>query len=276
MKKLLVLVLVAMLTFGLVACSAPAETTPETTEPTETTEPAETAKEKLVVGTSADFAPYEFIIMEDGQEKIVGFDIDLAQAIADDLGMELEIKNMSFDAIITEVVTGDIDLGISGFSPTPERAEVVSFSELYYMGGQSFIINVEDEGVYESYEDFTGLQVGAQTGSIQAELLAENTPDAIPVLLQKVPDIIAELSEGKIEGAFMETAIAESYIKNYPNVMIAWDVEFDSEGSAIAVNQENTELLEAVNATIAKLLESGEMDNFVAAANEIIDQDITG
>ncbi len=260
MKKLLSLVLVAILMFSLVACSAPAEA----------------EKETLVVGTSADFAPYEFIVMEDGQEKIVGFDIDLAQAIADDLGLELEIKNMSFDAIITEVVSGEIDLGISGFSPTPERAEVVSFSDLYYMGGQSFIINVEDEELYKDYEDFTGLQVGAQTGSIQADLLAENASNATPVLLQKVPDIIAELSEGKIEGAFMETAIAESYIKNYPNVMIAWEVPFDTEGSAIAVNKENTELLDAVNATIADLLESGEMDGFIAAANDIIDQDITG
>ncbi len=224
---------------------------------------------KLKVATSPDFAPYEFYYVEDGTPQLAGFDVALAQRIADDLGLELEIVPMDFDGILMELQSGNVDLGISGFSPSPERAEVFDFSDLYYMGGQCFCINAANADKYTSFEDFAGLPVGAQTGSIQYGLAEENTPDANIIGLAKVTDLVNELLTGKLEGAFIETAVAEQYAKNYPDLMIAWDVEYDTEGSAIALAKGNESLLEAVNGVIATVLEDGSMDEYIATAQEL-------
>ena len=225
---------------------------------------------KLKVATSPDFAPYEFYhIDEDGNPQLAGFDIALAQRIADDLGLELEVVPMDFDGILMELQSGNVDLGISGFSPSPERAEVFDFSDIYYMGGQSFCVNTEKADQYESYADFKGLPVGAQTGSIQYELAQQNIPDGDIVGLSKVTDLVNELITGKLEGAFIETAVAEQYAKNYPEICVLWDVEYDTEGSAVALAKGHDDLLEAVNGIIAAALEDGSMDEYVTAAQEM-------
>ena len=225
---------------------------------------------KLKVATSPDFAPYEFYhIDENGTPQLAGFDMAIAQRIADELELELEVVPMDFDGILMELQSGNVDLGIAGFSPSPERAEVFDFSDLYYMGGQSFCVNAANADKYESYEDFKGLPVGAQTGSIQYELAQTNSPDANIIGLAKVTDIVNELISGKLEGAFIETAVAEQYAKNYPDLYILWDVEYDTEGSAIALAKGHEDLLEAVNAVIAEALEDGSMDEYVATAQDL-------
>lgn len=225
---------------------------------------------KLKVATSPDFAPYEFYyINEDGTPELAGFDMAIAQRIADDLGLELEVVPMDFDGILMELQSGNVDLGIAGFSPSPERAEVFDFSDIYYMGGQSFCVNAANAEKYTSFDDFAGLPVGAQTGSIQYGLAEENTPDANIIGLAKVTDIVNELITGKLEGAFIETAVAEQYAKNYPDLYIAWDVEYDTEGSAIALAKGHEDLLAAVNAVIVQALEDGSMDEYVAVAQDL-------
>ncbi len=225
---------------------------------------------KLKVATSPDFAPYEFYhINEDGTPELAGFDVALAQRIADELGLELEIVPMDFDGILMELQSGNVDLGISGFSPSPERAEVFNFSDLYYMGGQSFCVRAEDAEKYTSFEDFDSLPVGAQNGSIQYNLAQENTPNANITGLAKVTDIVSELISGKLEGAFIETAVAEQYAKNYPELYIAWDVPYDTEGSAIALQKDNDAMTAAVNAVINNALVDGTMAEYVATAQEL-------
>ena len=225
---------------------------------------------KLTIGTSPDFAPYEFYhIDENGNPQLAGFDIALAQRIADDLGLELDVVPIDFGGILTELQAGNIDLGISGFSPSPERAETFDFSELYYMGGQSFCVAASNKDAFESYEDFKGLSVGAQTGSIQYELAQENTPDANIVPLTKVTDIVMELVNGTLDGAFIETAVAQQYAKNYPELYVLWDVPYDTEGSAIALKKGNEGLLAAVNSVIAEALEDGTMDQYIAEAQDL-------
>ncbi len=224
----------------------------------------------LTVGTSPDFAPYEFYhINENGDPELAGFDIALAQRIADDLGLTLNIVPIDFDGILMELQNDNIDLGISGFSPSPERAEVFDFSENYYVGGQSFCIRVADKDKYTSFEDFDGLPVGAQNGSIQYGLAQENTPNANITGLAKVTDIVSELVTGKLEGAFIETAVAEQYAKNYPELYIAWKVPYDSEGSSVAVKKGNTAMLDAVNAVINNALADGSMSEYVATASDL-------
>ena len=224
---------------------------------------------KLTVATSPDFAPYEFYhINADGTPELSGFDVALAKRIAEDLGLEVQFVPMDFDGILMELQSGNVDLGISGFSPSPERADTFDFSDLYYKGGQSFVIRKADHDKYKDYAAFDKLPVGAQNGSIQMDLAKENTPNANIIGLAKVTDIVSELVSGKLEGGFIETAVAEQYIKNYPELEIAWDVPYDTEGSAIALKK-GSDLLPAVNAVINNALSDGSMDQYIADAQEL-------
>ncbi|MBE6003326.1 MAG: transporter substrate-binding domain-containing protein [Lachnospiraceae bacterium] len=223
---------------------------------------------KLTIGTSPDFAPYEFYHINNGNPELVGFDISLAQKIADELGLELQVVPMDFDGILMELQNGNVDLGISGFSPSPERAQTFDFSDIYYTGGQAFVIRKADADKYKDYTAFDKLPVGAQTGSIQMGLAEANTPNANIIGLAKVTDIISELVSGKLEGAFIEKAVAEQYIKNYPELQIAWDVPYDTEGSAIALKK-GSDLVPAVNSVISKVLSDGTMDGYIAEAQEL-------
>ena len=224
---------------------------------------------KLTVATSPDFAPYEFYhINADGTPELSGFDVALAKRIAEDLGLEVQFVPMDFDGILMELQSGNVDLGMAGFSPSPERADTFDFSDLYYKGGQSFVIRKADHDKYKDYAAFDKLPVGAQNGSIQMDLAKENTPNANIIGLAKVPDIVSELVSGKLEGGFIETAVAEQYIKNYPELEIAWDVPYDTEGSAIALKK-GSDLLPAVNAVINNALSDGSMDQYVADAQEL-------
>ena len=227
---------------------------------------------KLTVATSPDFAPYEFYsIDDDGTPTLAGFDMDLAKYIADKMGLELEVVPMDFDGVLSELAQKNVDLGMAGLSPDPAREDAMDFSDLYYQGGQSFVTVKDKADQFKSLEDANNkdYSIGAQTGSIQLDLANENTPDADIVSLPKVTDLITELLTGKMDGAFIETAVAESYQKNYPDLVIVCDVPYDTVGSAIGVSKGNDALLKAVNAAIADALDDGSMDKFIADATEL-------
>mgnify|MGYP002329095103 CR=1 FL=1 len=230
---------------------------------------------KLTVATSPDFAPYEFYSIDENENPtLAGFDIALAQYIADYLGLELEIIPMDFDGTLSELSAKKVDLALSGYSPDPAREDKMDFSDIYYVGGQSFV-TVQDKA-----DSFSALaeankadyQIGAQLGSIQADLAKENTPDADIVELSKVTDIIAELLSGKLDGAFIETVVAEAYAKNYPELCVKFDVPYEQEGSVVGVSKGNGALLAAVNLAIAAAKEDGSMDEFVAEANTLAEE----
>lgn len=226
---------------------------------------------KLTVATSPDFAPYEFYaIGEDGKPQLAGFDMALAQYIADYMGLELEVVPMDFDGVIMEVGMKNVDLGMAGLSPDPSRANAMDFSDLYYEGGQALVTvkgNADKFASFEAVND-PSVSVGAQTGSIQADLAQENSPNASIIPLAKVTDIIAELLSGKLDAAYIETDVAKSYQKNYPDLEIVLDVPYDVAGSAIGVVKDNAPLMEAVNAAIAAAKADGSLEKFIAAANE--------
>ena len=275
MKKLFAMLLAASMMMSMVACGGNENPTPEQTpaEP-EATEPAlETVTEgKLTVATSPDFAPYEFYaIAEDGTPALAGFDVALAHYIADHMGLELEIIPMDFDGVLMEVATGTVDLGMAGLSPDPDRMDAMDFSDIYYEGGQSFVTVTANKDMFASLDDTNkaDISVGAQVASIQMDLANEFSPNADIVALVKVTDIIAELLTGKLDGAYIETAVAESYKTNYPELEIVLDVPYEAEGSAVGVVKGNEALLNAVNEAIAAALADGSMDNFVAEAGEL-------
>lgn len=225
---------------------------------------------KLTVATSPDFAPYEFYSLdESGNPTLAGFDIALAGYIADYLGLELEVVPMDFDGTLMELANKKTDLSMAGYSPDPARADSMDFSDIYYTGGQSFVTSKELAGNFQSLADTNKpeYQIGAQVGSIQADLAKTNSPDADIVELSKVTDIIAEVLSGKLQGAYIETVVAETYAKTYPDLAVVLDVPYDSEGSAVGVSKGNGALLAAVNLAIKAAIDDGSMAQFVADAN---------
>ncbi|MET0016015.1 transporter substrate-binding domain-containing protein [Oscillibacter sp.] len=226
---------------------------------------------KLTVATSPDFAPYEFYaIGDDGKPQLAGFDMALAQYIADYMGLELDPVPMDFDGVIMEVGMKNVDLGMAGLSPDPSRANAMDFSDIYYTGGQSLVTVKANADKYNSFEAINNpnVSVGAQTGSIQADLAQKDSPNASIIQLAKVTDIIAELLSGKLDAAYIETAVATSYQINYPDLELVMDVPYDVEGSAIGVQKGNAPLMAAVNAAIAAAKADGSLEKFVADANE--------
>ena len=232
---------------------------------------------KLVLGTSADYSPYEFHIYENGVDKIVGFDVALAQAIADELGVELEIHDIPFDSILLEVNLGSIDVAIAGFTPTPARLEAVDMSHLYELQSQSLLIRKEDLGKYTNIENFgAGTNVGSQTSSIQEELAHEKAPNANHVSIQEIPALVLNLQGKNIDAIVMETAVAEGYVKAQDDLAILCEVPYDSNGKGVVVKKSNTDLLNFVNAVVTKVVCNGDMQKFIDEANAIADQSISG
>ena len=231
----------------------------------------------LTVATSPDYAPYEFwAIGEDGTPSLSGFDIALAKYIAQYLGIEVEFIPMDFDGILMEVQNHGADLGISGFSPSPEREEVVDFSQIYYDGKQSFVCLKENQNKFKTLEDTnkSTVSVGAQLGAIQMDLAQENSPNADIVALTKVTDLIAEVLAGKIDGAYVEELVGQSYSKNYPQLCVALDVPYDSEGNVVLVQKGNKVLLDAVKQAIDAAIKDGSMGKFVEEANALASGEI--
>ncbi len=278
-KKVLAVLLAGCMTMALAACgggsdeSSSADTDAGTEASSDGSGAVETVEEgKLTVATSPDFAPYEFYAVdEDGNPTLAGFDMALAQYIADYMGLELEVITVDFDGVLSELQTKSVDLGMAGLSPDAKRESIMDFSDIYYGGGQSLVTVKDNADTYNSFEAINNpdVTVGAQTGSIQLDLANENTPDADIISLPKVTDIISELLAGTMDAAYIETAVAESYQQNYPDLEIVMDVPYDTEGSAIGVVKDNPELLAAVNEAIAAALEDGSMDKFVAEASEL-------
>ncbi len=283
MKKLIALLLSLAMCLGLlVGCgsSKPAEPAaePAGSAPAAETGEASAAEElttvtagKLTVATSPDFAPYEFYALdENNTPSLAGFDIALAQYIADYLGLELEMVTVDFDGVLSELAAKHVDLGMAGLSPDPKRENAMDFSDIYYEGGQSLVTVKANAASITSFEDINSpdFTVGAQTGSIQLDLANANTPNANIVSMPKVTDIISELLSGKEYAAFIETDVAKSYQKNYPDLEIVLDVPYEAEGSAIGVSKGNAALLAKVNEAIAAAKADGSLETFVAEANE--------
>ena len=263
MKKIVALVLaLAMITslFVMVGCAE------------EKKEIATVNPGVLTVATSPDFAPYEFYSLdEEGTPTLAGFDMALAKYIADYLGLELEVIPMDFDGTLMELAAKNVDIAMAGYSPDPAREEKMDFSDIYYTGGQSFVTVKDKADLFASLGDTNNsdYQIGAQLGSIQVKLAQENSPEADIVELSKVTDIIAELLAGHLDGAYIETAVAESYAKNYPELALVLAVPYEQEGSVVGVSKGNAELLAGINEAIAAAIADGSMDAFVAEANEL-------
>ena len=271
MKKLFAMMLSAAMLLSLTACGGKTEApAPEASAPEAPALTTVTAG-KLTVATSPDFAPYEFYaINAEGKPELAGFDVALAGYIADYLNLELEIIPMDFDGVLMELASKKVDLGLAGLSPDPKRENAMDFSNIYYEGGQAFVTVTANKDKFSTMESINdaAISVGAQTASIQMDLANEFSADTEIIPLPKVTDIIAELLAGKLDGAYIETAVAQSYQVNYPDLHIVCEVPYDVEGNAVGVKKGNTALLEGVNKAIAACIEEGAFSKYVADALE--------
>ncbi len=229
-------------------------------------------KEKgvLVVGAEVGFPPYEFYYTnpETGNEELAGFEMSMAQALADELGVKLQVADQAFSGLITALRAGEIDMIISGLSIKPDRQEVVDFSDPYYSGTQIVLIRKADIDKYKVPSDFDGINLGAQTGSLQQGVAEEQFPKANLVLLDKVPLLVMELNQGTIDGLIVTDNVAQSYFGKYPDlVQSEVPIKFESPGVGIAVQKgDNAELLKTVNSFIASVKADGRFQQWFDTA----------
>ena len=221
------------------------------------------ASGKLVVGTEAQYAPYEF---KDLNANFVGCDMFLAQKIADALGVELEIVDMSFDGIIPAVQAGQVDLGIAAFTNTPARAEVIDFSDLYETSLQYLIVAADKVDTYSTKESLAGLKVGAQRGTIQSQLILSALPDSQLFELDKYPELALEVTNGNIAGLVVDSIVATS-----KGALAVAKFEFTAEeasfGKSVVIPKGNEDLVAVVNEVIAQVLADG---SYQAAYDEAV------
>lgn len=271
MKKAIALFLVLILSAAALGCAAPAEepaaeatAAPAAAEPTAepTATPVPTKLDlikqsgKLVVATSPDYPPYEFIdLTKTGQESYVGSDIELAKYIAEQLGVELVIEAMDFTAVQAAVTQGKVDLGISGLAYLPERAESMELSDYYGQNddGQLLIVLKGQEATYSSAEAFTGKKVAAQNASLQFNLVTEQLPNAVLEPISNLNEAVMMVVTGKVDALAASGDNALAFTKNYDQIAIAqFQFDYAEESMVVGAPKGEVDLIAAINEIIKK------------------------
>lgn len=260
MKKLLSYAVMSILLIGLLAACGQGG---NDTEQSATNNGSDAEEKKVLkMGTSADFPPFEFVDTAKGEE-IIGFDIDLANAITEKLGYELEVQDMDFAGLIEALKSERVDIVLSGMSATDERRESVDFSDIYYTADQMVIFN--KEAALKSIEDLAGKTVGVQLGSIQEEKANEikETTDIKIESRNRVPEIVQEVKAGRFDAIILEDAIAKGYLEKNKD-LAGFSLESDEEnGFAIAFPKGNDELVAEFNKVIGEMKANGELEQLI-------------
>ena len=271
LKKLLGLTLAAMMTMSLVGCSSNGDSG----ESGEVADKLQQIKDSgvLKVGTSAEYSPYEFHKVVDGEDKIVGFDDFIVQEIAKDMGVKVEYTDMDFDGLLGALQADKVDIVLAGMTPNEERKKSVDFSEIYYTNSNVCIVAKGKEDSIKSSDDLKKLKVGVQKGTTQADYVTGDLGITNATQLKKIPDLMLELQNGKIDVIVTGKAVAQINVKNYKNVAIGNTTVGDevAETAAAAIKKsddkvDNTAFLKSVNDTIATLEKEGKIDEFMQEA----------
>lgn len=219
---------------------------------------------KIVVGTSADYPPYEFRLLDDEEGDIVGIDIDIANEIARELGVELEVRDILFSKLFMALEAGEIDMIIAGIAPTEKRKDSADFSDVYYQAIQKLLIRKADTEKIKSIEDLRGKKVGIQKDSIQEESARNQINGAEFVMEEKITKMISALKQMEIDAVILEKPVADSYaLRNDDLISMTAGVDDQRTGSAIAVKKGDTALLQKINEVLKKLKENNMIAEFV-------------
>ena len=264
-KKLVAVAAVATIAISMVGCGGNSNKSA-----------LEKIKEKgtLVIGTSADYPPYEFHKEIDGKDEIVGFDIEIAKQLAKDLGVKLEIKDMAFDGLLVTLQSSDkIDMIFAGMTPTDERKQNADFSDIYYVATHRFIVRSGDETSITSMDDLKGKKIGVQKGSIQEGIAKDNFDAANIKSLDKIPDLVLDLKNNKVDAVLAELPVAQINVQKNSGIAIVEKLEVKDPdgGSAIAMKKNSPELQVEINKTIKKLKDEKKIEQFILEANKLVD-----
>ncbi len=225
---------------------------------------------KLVIGTSADYAPYEYHTMINGKDTVVGVDISIAKEISKDLGVQLEIVDMGFDGLLAALNTDKVDIVIAGMNPDEKRRLAFDFSKIYYEAKQGIMVRTSDKEKLKSIEDLKGKKVGAQLGTVQEKIAKEQIKDAELITLGKIPDLVMELKNKKIDALVVDLPVANGYVKNNNDLALTdIAVKEDTGGFAIAVKKGNSDLVKLIDQSLDRLMKEEAIDKFVQEANEM-------
>ena len=259
MKKFISLMLALVMALALVACGS-----------------KDDGKEKLVMGTSADYAPYEFMYPNDKGEMVYGgIDVSVGQAIADHMGKELQIENMSFDYLLTNMQNGKCDMVLAAIEVTEDRLKAADFSDPYYTDLPKMIVVPADKATtYAALDSFSGLKVGAQTATTCVDIVNNDMPGAELVSLGLVTDMVNQLVNGKLDAIVVDGAIAMQYVEN--NATLAVADASSALGEAlpycVAVAKGDPQgLLPEINAAIADMVANKKVEQFIADADALAD-----
>ncbi|MGF1575204.1 MAG: transporter substrate-binding domain-containing protein [Cyanophyceae cyanobacterium] len=217
----------------------------------------------LTMGTSPDYPPYEFYDTSTGQELIVGFDIDIANRIAEELGFELRVSGMDFSGLIPALQANRVDFVMAGMTPTEERLVNADFSDIYFEA-QNTIVSLVDSGLTD-VAALAGKRLGVQLGSIQegdAQALAEEDPSIEVVSLNKIGEIVQEIKSRRIDAAIIEDTVAAGFTASNPDLEFSVIPSDGPSGSAVAFPK-GSDLVEDFNRVLAEMQASGEIEELV-------------
>jgi polar amino acid transport system substrate-binding protein len=228
---------------------------------------------KLVVGTSAEYPPYEFHLLQDKEGDLVGLDIDIAIAIANEFGVALEVKDIVFHRLFHALNSDEVDLVIAGLVPSENRKKIVDFSNFYYHAIQNMVIRAEDSGNIQCINDLRGKKIGTQQGSIQGDMVQKVLLGGDFFEMETIDELISDLKSGTIDAVLLEKPVAESYVfrnKDLINIECT-ESNFDIQlGSAIAIKKGNDDLLGMVNVILEKLKENNQITEFIENAKVLM------
>lgn len=271
MKKFVSLLLALLMIASLAACGKKANDNNDSND-----------SKTLIMGTSADYAPFEFMYKgEDGTMQYGGIDVSVGQYIAESMGKELKVENMSFDYLLPSLVKGDFDIVIAAMEADGERLKSADFSDPYYTDlPPAILVKASDAASYKTLADFSGKSVAAQTGTTKLDIVNKQLTGANAVPLALVTDMVNELVNGKVDAILVDGAVAKQYAETNKDLVIA---DASSElGAAqpycVAVAKGDPKgLLPAINAAIAKMNEENKLESFISAADALKDvwQEVT-
>ncbi len=275
MKKMIAMLLALVMALSLMACGS-SNTNNGGNDNANTGDDAQPeAKTTLVVGVSADYAPFEFMYPDAGGNMVYGgIDISVAQYVADEMGLTMQVENMSFDNLLASLDKGDFDIVLSAMEATPERLENADFSDPYYTDvPPAILVKADKADQYKTLADFSGKSVGAQTATTKLDMV-NDMEGVTPVALSSVLDLVNELVYDKVDAILVDGGVAQQYADANPDLVIA---EASSElGEAapycIAVAKGDPKgLLDGINAAIAKMTAENKIETFIADADSLAD-----
>ena len=279
MKKALSLMTAAALVLSLAACGSTASSaasseaassetassddassesaSSEAASETETAELSTVEPGKLIMSTNAAFPPYE---MTTDSGEFEGIDIETAQAIADKLGLELQIDDMDFDAALLAVQQGKSDMVMAGVTVTDERQNVMDFTDSYATGIQSIIVK-EDSDI-ASVDDLAGKKIGTQRGTTGYLYCSDDFGDENVVAYDDGLTAVQMLNNGQVDCVVIDNAPAKEFIAANPGLKLL-DTAYVEESYAIGIGKGNTELKDAINTALEELKADGTLQAIV-------------